>query len=53
MGTFENNVCKSILIADCLLSYDTNPNYVNKEGWAPIHIAARKGQKNAIKYIIM
>lgn len=32
---------------------NVDPNVLNKDGWAPIHIAIKKGSVDAVKYIIL
>jgi ankyrin repeat protein len=31
-----------------LLQYGAHPNSLNKDGWAPIHLAIKKGNTDAI-----
>jgi ankyrin repeat protein len=43
MNVFSKNDSKNRAIAESLVMSGAKPNAKNKELWAPLHIAARKG----------
>lgn len=50
MNVFSKNESKYKAIAECLVMSGAKPNAKNYEQWTPIHIAARKGQIEGIKW---
>ncbi|EAR91945.2 ankyrin repeat protein (macronuclear) [Tetrahymena thermophila SB210] len=52
MQNFSKDIYLSGKIAKLLLDYGANPNCRNKEGWCPIHLAAKKGSLSAIKFAV-
>jgi len=48
---FHYNPYKAAIIGEILLNSGTKPNTKNRQGWAPIHLAAKKGEKAAIRWI--
>ena len=52
MSIFTKSPFKAAIIGELLLFNNADPNIFNKDNWCPIHIAAKKGQKEAIKWII-
>ena len=53
MNVFSKNESKYKAIAECLIMSGAKPNAKNNELWAPIHIAARKGQIEGIRWAKM
>ena len=53
MNVFTKRDTKYKAIAESLVMSGAKPNSRNKELWAPLHIAARKGQLEAIKWAKM
>ena len=53
MNVFNKNETKYRAIAESLVMSGSKPNSKNKELWAPLHIAARRGQLEAIKWAKM
>ena len=53
MNVFSKNESKYKAIAECLVMSGAKPNAKNNELWAPLHIAARKGQIDGIKWAKM
>ncbi len=53
MNTFTKNETKYRAIAESLVMSGSRPNSKNKELWAPLHIASRRGQVEAIKWAKM
>lgn len=43
MNVFSKNETKYRAIAESLVMSGAKPNQKNKEYWAPLHVAARKG----------
>ena len=52
MSIFTKSPSKAAIIGELLLFNNADPNIFNKDNWCPIHIAFKKGQKEAIKWII-
>ena len=50
MNVFSKDQSKYKALAECLVMSGSKPNYKNNDSWAPIHIAARKGQIEGIKW---
>lgn len=50
MNVFSKNESKYRAIAECLVFSGAKANAKNLESWAPIHIAARKGQIEGIRW---
>lgn len=50
MNMFTKNDTKVRAIAESLVMSGARPNAKNKELWAPLHIAARKGQIEGIRW---
>jgi len=40
------------LIGDLLVNFNANLNSINNESWTPFHIAARKGNKECLSWIL-
>ena len=40
-------------IVEALVNYCENPNEPNPMGWSPIQTAARRGQDDVIRYLII
>ena len=53
MNVFSKSESKYRAIAESLVMSGSKPNSKNKELWAPLHIAARKGQIEAIRWAKM
>ncbi|EAS00308.2 ankyrin repeat protein (macronuclear) [Tetrahymena thermophila SB210] len=51
MTIFHRDKSYSSKICDLLLQFRADPNIKNKDGWAPIHLVARRGQSDAFEYI--
>ena len=51
-SVFNKNISKCILIGNFLLSFNLNINELDIEGWAPIHLAAKRGSKECLLWII-
>ena len=49
---FDKLEHRAIVIAEALVLNGGDPNLRNLEGWAPIHVAIKKGQINAVKWAI-
>jgi ankyrin repeat protein len=52
LGVFNKNRIGSQMIADILIEAGAQVNALNKESWAPIHLAARRGQSHSIKWAL-
>ena len=52
LGVFNKNKLSSEMIADILIEAGSQVNALNKESWAPIHLAARRGQNFSIKWAL-
>jgi hypothetical protein len=53
MNVFTKNESKHRAIAESLVMSGAKPNFKNKELWTPLHIAARRGHLEAIKWAKM
>jgi len=53
MNVFSKGETKQRAIAESLVMSEAKPNSRNKEMWAPLHIAARKGMLEAIRWAKM
>ena len=53
MNTFSKSESKFRAIAESFVMSDAKSNSRNKELWSPLHIAARKGQIDAIRWAKM
>ena len=53
MNVFSKNETKYRAIAESLVMSGAKPNSKNKELWMPLHIAAKKGQIEAIRWAKM
>lgn len=53
MNIFSKSETKFRAIAESLVMSEAKPNSRNKEMWAPLHIAARKGMLEAIRWAKM
>lgn len=53
MNMFTKNETKFRAIAESLVMSGAKPNIRNKEMWAPLHIAARKGQIEGVRWAKM
>ncbi len=51
-ASFDRAGEKAAAVAEALILAGAEPNVKNLEGWAPIHIASKKGQSKAIKWIV-
>ncbi|KAL4455048.1 hypothetical protein ABPG74_006430 [Tetrahymena malaccensis] len=51
MTIFHRDKSYSSKICDLLLQFRADPNIKNKDGWAPIHLVARRGQSDAFEFI--
>ena len=49
---FNKQISKCILIGDFLLSFNTQVNKLDSENWGPIHLAAKRGCKECLLWII-
>jgi ankyrin repeat protein len=52
LGVYSKNRRKSQLIADMLMAAGSEANSLNNDKWAPIHLAARRGHADAIRWIV-
>ena len=50
MNVFSKSESKYRAIAECLVFSGAKPNAKNLEQWSPVHIAARKGQIEGIRW---
>ena len=53
MSIFDKNPSESAQICESLLRNKANPNIKNNDLWSPIHLAARRGQIDAMKWMII
>ena len=53
MNVFSKSETKYRAIAESLVMSGARPNPKNHELWAPLHIAARKGQLEGIRWVKM
>lgn len=53
MNSFSKSETKYRAIAESLVMSDCKPNTKNKELWSPLHIAARKGMLEAVRWAKM
>ena len=51
-SAFTKQLSRCALIADFLLEKGANVNNYNNDNWAPIHIAARRGSKECLLWIL-
>ena len=49
---FNKQISKCILIGDFLLSFNSQVNKLDNENWGPIHLAAKRGCKECLLWII-
>ena len=49
---FNNQISKCILIGDFLLSFNSQVNKLDNDNWGPIHLAAKRGSKECLLWII-
>ena len=52
LSVFNKNIHKCILIGNFLLSYNLSLNKLDNEGWGPIHLAAKRANKECFLWII-
>jgi len=52
LGVFNKDVIASTVIAESLLKAGAEVNALNNEGWAPIHLAARRGQVEGVRWVV-
>lgn len=52
MNVFSKNTQKCMSICELLITHGAKANMKNNDNWAPIHIAARKGQEKGVQTII-
>jgi ankyrin repeat protein len=48
MSVFSKNIQKCTSICELLIAHGARANIKNNDNWAPIHVAARKGQEKGI-----
>ena len=53
MSIFDKNPSESAQICEYLLKNKANPNIKNNDLWSPVHLATRRGQIDAIKWMIL
>ena len=51
-SVFTKNISKCILIGDFLLDFPIQLNKLDNEGWAPIHLAAKRSSKECFLWVI-
>ncbi len=49
---FNKQISKCVLIGDFLLSFNCQVNKLDNENWGPIHLAAKRGSKECLLWII-
>ena len=49
---FNKQISKCILIGDFLLSFNSKVNKLDNDNWGPIHLAAKRGCKECLLWII-
>ena len=49
---FNKQISKCVLIGDYLLSFNSHVNKLDNENWGPIHLAAKRGSKECLLWII-
>ena len=49
---FNKQISKCILIGDFLLSFNSQVNKLDNDNWGPIHLAAKRGCKECLLWII-
>jgi hypothetical protein len=49
---FNKQISKCILIGDFLLSFNSQVNKLDNDNWGPIHLAAKRGSKECLLWII-
>ena len=49
---FNKQISKCVLIGDFLLSFNAQVNKLDNENWGPIHLAAKRGCKECLLWII-
>lgn len=52
MNVFSKNAQKCMNICELLIAHGARANIKNNDNWAPLHIAARKGQEKGIQTVI-
>lgn len=52
MCLFDSDVTNNKKIAELLINYGVNPNGFNKQKWTPAHLAIKRGQMEAVKWIL-
>jgi ankyrin repeat protein len=51
-GVYNRNLRKNSLIAEMLVKAGAQKNLLNKDRWGPLHLAARRGQTEAVLWIV-
>jgi ankyrin repeat protein len=51
-SVFDKGARWSDLIGDVLLGHSADPNALNSDGWAPLHLASRRGQFGALQFAL-
>jgi ankyrin repeat protein len=51
-SVFDKGARWSDLIGDILLGHSADPNSLNSDGWAPLHLASRRGQFGALQFAL-
>ncbi len=51
-ANFNKSLVKCAMIGDLLIKHNANLNSINNESWTPFHIAARKGNKECLTWIL-
>ena len=52
MAVYRKHKHRNALIAELIIEAGAKLNMYNNEKWAPVHIAARKGQTSAFRFIV-
>lgn len=51
MSVYKKHKHRNKIIADLITETGINKNHLNNEGWSALHIAARKGQTSAFRWV--
>lgn len=49
---FDSDITNSTKIGELLISYGCDPNAFNHQKWTPAHLAIKRGQMEAVKWIL-
>lgn len=52
MCLFDSDASNNKKIAELLINFGVNPNGFNKQKWTPAHLAIKRGQMEAVKWIL-